>query len=837
MKSNTLLSWLCVTGALFGAIDARAADNMASLAITPATGAVTLTPSWAIAPNLAGFHHMSQDLGLTGSVANNFYSLKAATIPAGGDILAFNFYVAGSGAATPHSDIGSKLTPSSYSALTSADPDVGYGSVNLYTIHHKGTTDYFTAIIPGSATSSAVTDEKPMSGPGGPGTVTGVSGYFGLTFAAANLGYGLNNFYYLRTDPATSATKFGTLAPALLGLSADQFDLDGGGHKALAFTGTDVGYGVNKMYYLRLDPVTGFTVLGVLDPAPAATRHSFDIANLGSVFSTLTFEPNDLGFGASRFYTTGTINPTWQSISFAPISNRAVSQGSFTVNPTASSALPITLTVVAGSTGTATISTPVGGVFTITPTGAGVVTLQATQAGAVSPTAYESNMLRQSFTVSGSSSGGSGLPVIINSPLTAAGTVGAAFGFTIAASNSPVTYSAISLPPGLAVNVSTGAITGTPTAVGVNLVQIGATNSAGTNNATLIITITAGGVAPIITAQPVGNASLAVGNTGTFTVAANGGSATTYQWKKDGIDITGATSATLSVPSVQSANVGFYTAVATTLGTSTTSVAVPLGITYSGQISGSATLVAAGIRHANGNLVDQFLLTGSSASIKANPGTIARISFIDLTNDIVHVDLVGAGVLTIKLDNASGPAAPVNYNQPGVLYMKGHATIAVTAADSTTNVSMFSVGRSNASDPSLFISGITYDGYADAALLTIASADGQFGGVRAANATFSRSTGMTGIYAPSVQFNAPVYVQDIVGVNGASSVMVLGSVVDARITGGDLSQDNGRPVEVSGMTRLQFTAGTSSHGAALPVQSNRARLMTNGVDVTAQVAP
>src|ERR1041385_7044153 len=163
MKSSMLVSWAFAALTVFGCIDARAADNMASIAITPATGVVTLTPRWAIGSGLAGFHHMSQDLGLTGSVANNFYSIKATTIPAGGDILAFNFYVAGSGSATPHADIGSKLTPSSYSALTSADPDVGFGSVNLYLIHHKGTTDYFAALIPGSATSSAVTDEKPMS--------------------------------------------------------------------------------------------------------------------------------------------------------------------------------------------------------------------------------------------------------------------------------------------------------------------------------------------------------------------------------------------------------------------------------------------------------------------------------------------------------------------------------------------------------------------------------------------------------------------------------------------------------------------------------------------------
>jgi len=105
-----------------------------------------------------------------------------------------------------------------------------------------------------------------MSGPSGPSTVTGVSGYFGLTFAAANLAYGLNIFYYPRTDPLTGFAKFGTLAPALAGISADQFDLGIAGYNALALMGSDIGCGTDKKYYLRLDPITGFTIFGTLHP-------------------------------------------------------------------------------------------------------------------------------------------------------------------------------------------------------------------------------------------------------------------------------------------------------------------------------------------------------------------------------------------------------------------------------------------------------------------------------------------------------------------------------------------------------------------------------------------
>jgi hypothetical protein len=193
------------------------ADNMASIGVAPATGAVTVSRQWSIGSGLAGFHFMAQDLHL-GGVAQDFYSITNASIPAGGNILAFNLYVSSTGSALSHSDIGSKLTPDSYSGLTSADPDLGFGSINMYMIHHHGITDYFTVLVPGVGVSSAVTDLKPMSGPGGPGTVTGVSGYFGITFAAVNVGYGANLLYFLRKHPVSGNTIFGTLAPALLAL-------------------------------------------------------------------------------------------------------------------------------------------------------------------------------------------------------------------------------------------------------------------------------------------------------------------------------------------------------------------------------------------------------------------------------------------------------------------------------------------------------------------------------------------------------------------------------------------------------------------------------------------
>lgn len=785
MKSHIKIISALAILTLFAGTTARA-DNMASIAITPATGVVTLTPRWAIGPNLAGFHLMAQDLSLGGG-ANQFYSIKGTAIPAGGDVTAFTRYIAASGAATTHADIGSKLTPNSYSALTSADPDIGYGAVNFYLIHHKASGDYFTAIKPSSVTASAVTDLKPMSGPGGPATL-GDSGYFGLTFAAANLGYGLNYFYYLRTDPVTGFTKFGTLDPALLGTSADQHDLGIGGHNALAFTGTDVGYGTDKMYYLRLDPITGFSILGTLHPT---TGRASDIANLGSAYSTLTFVPGDVGFGTGQFYTTGAVNPTWQSVSFAAIADRTINAGSFTVSPSASSTLPIVLTVVPGSTGSASISGPVGGVFTVTPTAPGIITLQAAQAGSTAP-AFEPNMLRQSFTATGDAllaitsqpsshsavtgstttfsvtangaaplsyqwrkagenitgnasattdtltltnvqaadavsyyvlvTNGSGsvpsdsalltvtgpAPVITNSPLSAAGTVNTAFTFTITASGSPTSFAANPLPAGLSVNTATGAITGTPTMTGTTNVLLEATNASGTGNATLVITVGAAGSAPIITNTPL-NAGATVSTAFNFTIAASG-SPTSFSAVPlpPGLSVATATGAITGTPTtVGTTNVLLGATNGSGTGNATLTITVAAAgvapiITNSPLSTGGAvgtpfsfTIVASGspTSFSAAPLPAGLSIVAATGAITGTPTTVGTTNvLLGATNS------TGTGNATLVITVGAAGAAPIVANDPlsaaGTIGTPFSFTIAASGSPTSYSASPLPAGLS-----------------------------------------------------------------------------------------------------------------------------------------------
>ena len=67
---------------------------------------------------------------------------------------------------------------------------------------------------------------------------------------------------------------------------------------------------------------------------------------------------------------------------------------------------------------------------------------------------------------------------------------------------------------------------------------------------------------PIITTQPV-KVAVKTGGSATFTVAAISGTTFRYQWEKNGVPITGATSAKLTLTKVTAANAGTYTALVT----------------------------------------------------------------------------------------------------------------------------------------------------------------------------------------------------------------------------------------------------------------------------------
>lgn len=120
-------------------------------------------------------------------------------------------------------------------------------------------------------------------------------------------------------------------------------------------------------------------------------------------------------------------------------------------------------------------------------------------------------------------------------------------------------YSAIGLPPGVLVASSTGGIiSGTPSSSGTFAARVTGwefSNRTGDSyTATVTFTIVDG--APVISGQP---APLTVteGGTATFSVTATG-SALTYRWLRDGLELSGATNASLTLNPVKLTDAGQY---------------------------------------------------------------------------------------------------------------------------------------------------------------------------------------------------------------------------------------------------------------------------------------
>ncbi len=122
--------------------------------------------------------------------------------------------------------------------------------------------------------------------------------------------------------------------------------------------------------------------------------------------------------------------------------------------------------------------------------------------------------------------------------------------------------------------------------------QVVVSNTAGSTPSTAVtLTVNAAPSAPTITTQPA-NETVTAGQTATFTVAATGTAPLTYQWKKNGANITGATASSYTTPATTSADDGstFQVLVSNAVG-NTPSTTVTLTVISSGGGPAAASLV------------------------------------------------------------------------------------------------------------------------------------------------------------------------------------------------------------------------------------------------------
>ena len=129
--------------------------------------------------------------------------------------------------------------------------------------------------------------------------------------------------------------------------------------------------------------------------------------------------------------------------------------------------------------------------------------------------------------------------------------------------------------------------------------------------------------APAITTQP-SSQTVPVGNSVIFSVVATGTPTPTYQWRKDGVAIAGATQTSLTIANLGLADGGSYSVVVTNAASSVTSNAALLALYF--PIASSVNIIA-------GKDFCIFATTGpSSGSIQWQLSTDAGSSWSDLSN-------------------------------------------------------------------------------------------------------------------------------------------------------------------------------------------------------------
>jgi len=202
-------------------------------------------------------------------------------------------------------------------------------------------------------------------------------------------------------------------------------------------------------------------------------------------------------------------------------------------------------------------------------------------------------------------------PAITSQPQSATVTTGSGVTFTVVASSAaPLSYqwqkngAAISGATAASYSIASAQATDAGNYAVVVANSVGSTMS---SVATLAVLST-----PSITAQPL-SAGATAGNSVTFTVVATGTAPLSYQWLKNGANISGATAASYTIATVQTSDAGSYTV----------TVANPVG----SLVSNAATLTVFTTPAITSQPQNVSVTTGSTATFSVAAGGSAPISY------------------------------------------------------------------------------------------------------------------------------------------------------------------------------------------------------------------
>ena len=182
------------------------------------------------------------------------------------------------------------------------------------------------------------------------------------------------------------------------------------------------------------------------------------------------------------------------------------------------------------------------------------------------------------------------------------------------------------------------------------------------NGAVYKITFT-GSTAPVITNQPQ-SISVSEGNQASFSVTATGTQPITYQWRKNGVNISGATNATYTIPSVVPSDAGNYSVIVSNSAGSVTSNNAALSVTPANQPpTATISTPVAGATYAAGSVIN-YSGSGSDPEDGSLPAS-AFEWYVDFHHDTHHhpgpAAADGATSGSFSIPNTGETAANVFY--------------------------------------------------------------------------------------------------------------------------------------------------------------------------------
>lgn len=289
-------------------------------------------------------------------------------------------------------------------------------------------------------------------------------------------------------------------------------------------------------------------------------------------------------------------------------------------------------------------------------------------------------------------------PAITTQPVAVTVTAGHAASFAAdVAGSRPLTYQWFRNDVAIVGATSPALRLPSTTAADAGAYKLTATNSLGsatTSPATLTVN------APLtITTQP-RDISASEGNSASFTVAATASGALTYQWRRNGVNLTGATAATLAVNPVTAASYGTYSVLVSTIGGSLESATAQLLSTSIPVTVPTITQQPRGVTISPGStLVLGVAATGVPAPTyqwSANGATLPGATSATLV--LTNTQPADSGIYTVTVSTLIGrvtsDAAVVSVGD-GFSRQLSLSTRGFAGADSNTLIPAFFITGSN----------------------------------------------------------------------------------------------------------------------------------------------